>query len=205
MNKIIQKIEISGFRSIDRETIDASDVNIFSGTNDSGKSNILRALNLFFNLQPDFQKPLKFNDDYNKVSFARATMSAKMKQQIKIRIYFNIPATYKSLLSEDEVFLEKTFDRNGKLTEKYSNDAKRSQITRLVNKINYIYIPALKGEAVLEYLLALIGEYQLIGQDDIEALNQQINNKTKDLSDLLQASKISIGTTFGLPVFLSDF
>jgi AAA15 family ATPase/GTPase len=73
MNKIIKKIIISGFRSIENETISASDINIFSGTNDSGKSNILRALNLFFNSQSDFQKSLKFYDDYNKVSFARAT------------------------------------------------------------------------------------------------------------------------------------
>lgn len=205
MNKIIKKIVISGFRSIENETISASDVNIFSGTNDSGKSNILKALNLFFNSQSDFQKPLKFYDDYNKVSFARATMSAKMKQQIRIRIYFNVPLSYKSLVPEKEVFLERSFDRNGTRTEKYSNDDKRAQITRLINTINYIYIPALKGESVLEHLLALIGEYQLIDQESIETLNQQINNKTKDLSELLRTSKIPIGTTFGLPVFLSDF
>lgn len=205
MNKIINKIVISGFRSIDNETISASDINIFSGTNDSGKSNILRALNLFFNSQSDFQKSLKFYDDYNKVSFARATMSAKMKQQIKIRVYFNIPHSYKSLVSEKEVFLERSFDRYGNRTEKYSNDDKRAQITRLINTINYIYIPALKGESVLEYLLALIGEYQLIDQENIETLNQQINKKTEDLSELLRISKIPIGTTFGLPVFLSDF
>ncbi len=205
MNKIIKRVDISGFRSVDRGKVLASDVNIFSGANDSGKSNILRALNLFFNSQADFQKPLKFSDDYNKVSFAKATMAAKMKQQIKVRVYFNIPRSYKSLASEKEVYLERIFDRYGNRTEKYSNDEKRAQITKLVNKINYIYIPALKGEAVLEHLLALIGEYQLINPNSIEALNQQISTKTGDLSDLLNTSKISIGTTFGLPVFLSDF
>lgn len=205
MNKIIKQVDISGFRSVDSGKILASDVNIFSGANDSGKSNILRALNLFFNSQADFQKPLKFSDDYNKVSFAKATMAAKMKQQIKVRVYFNIPRSYESLASEKEVYLERIFDRYGNRTEKYSSDEKRAQITKLVNKINYIYIPALKGETVLEHLLALIGEYQLINPDSIEVLNQQISTKTGDLSDLLNTSKISIGTTFGLPVFLSDF
>ena len=190
---------------IDKGTILASDVNVFSGANDSGKSNILKALNLFFNSQTDFQKNLKFYDDYNKVSFARVTMAAKMKQQIKIRVYFNVPKSYKSLSSEKEVFIERTFDRYGNRTERYSNDGKRSQITKLINKISYVYIPALKGEKVLEHLLALIGEYQLIDPKSIETLNQQISSKTEDLADLLQDSKIPIGTTFGLPVFLSDF
>jgi len=48
--KIIEKIEIRHFRSFDGgvgqtkvEVVDLKDINIFSGANDSGKSNILRA------------------------------------------------------------------------------------------------------------------------------------------------------------------
>ena len=54
--KVITKINIENFRSFlgtrkddKAEVLDATDLNIFSGANDSGKSNILRALNLFFN------------------------------------------------------------------------------------------------------------------------------------------------------------
>jgi AAA15 family ATPase/GTPase len=53
---IIDKIEIRHFRSFDGGTgqprvliQDLGDLNVFSGANDSGKSNVLRALNLFFN------------------------------------------------------------------------------------------------------------------------------------------------------------
>lgn len=205
MKNIIKKVTISGFRSIENQTIHFGDINIFSGKNDSGKSNVLRALNLFFNSQTDFLKSLKFSEDYNKVSFARATMSAKMKQQIKIRVHLNVPPSYNSLKSEHEVFLERAFDRNGERTEKYSNDKKKAQITRLINSIKYIYIPALKGENVLQYLLALIGEFELIDQGDIEAINKKIAHKTSDLTGLLKQSNIPIGTSFGLPTFLADF
>ena len=47
---MIEKIEIQYFRSIYRTTItDVSEINVFTGKNDVGKSNVLRALNLFFN------------------------------------------------------------------------------------------------------------------------------------------------------------
>ena len=49
--KIIEKIEIKHFRSF-KETVkvlNLKDLNIFSGSNDVGKSNVLKILNLFFN------------------------------------------------------------------------------------------------------------------------------------------------------------
>ena len=64
--QIIEKIEIKHFRSFDggknQDKVhieNLQDLNIFSGANDSGKSNILRALNLFFN--NEISPGLKFN------------------------------------------------------------------------------------------------------------------------------------------------
>jgi 5S rRNA maturation endonuclease (ribonuclease M5) len=130
-----------------------------------------------------------------------------MKQLIKIRLYLNPPKTYKSLLGEKNVFIERQFDRNGDKIEKYStNDTKKiAAIKRIINKVRYIYIPALKGEDVLQYLLSLIGEQQLISEENITTLNDDIKNKTKDLQEILEKSGISIGTSFGLPTLLADF
>ncbi|WP_457616859.1 ATP-dependent nuclease [Lutibacter sp.] len=207
MNNFIREIEIHSFRSIEKITLPVKELNIFSGTNDVGKSNVLKALNLFFNKHTDFLKPLKFEDDYNKVSRARMMRSSKRKQLIKIRIYLNPPKTYKSLIGEKKVFIERQFDRNGDMSEKYSTDdkKKKASIKRLINKIRYIYIPALKGENVLQYLLSLIGEQQLISEDNIASLNREIANNTSDLTTILQDSGIAIGTSFGLPTFLADF
>ena len=207
MNDLITKIEIFSFRSIEKITIPVKEINIFSGTNDIGKSNILKAINLFFNYQTDFLKSLKFEDDYNKVSRAKAQRSTKMKQLIKIRIYLNPPTSYKTLTGEKNIFIERQFDRDGERFERYSteNIKKKASIKRIINKVKYVYIPALKGEDVLQYLLSLIGEQQLITDDDILSLNDSISNKTKDLKGILNNSGIQIGTNFGLPTLLSDF
>lgn len=207
MNDLITKIEIISFRSIEKITIPVKEINIFSGSNDIGKSNILKALNLFFNNQTDFQKPLKFDDDYNKVSRAKAQRSTKMKQLIKIRIHIKPPSSYKTLAGVNNIFIERQFDRDGERFERFSADEtkKKASIKRIINKVKYVYIPALKGEEVLQYLLSLIGEQQLITDDDISSLNDGIANKTKDLKEILGMSGIQIGTNFGLPTLLSDF
>ncbi len=68
--KIIEKIEIKSFRSFGNRKkskthiLKIKDLNIFSGSNDSGKSNILRALNLFFNKRTNLEDFLDFNNDF---------------------------------------------------------------------------------------------------------------------------------------------
>jgi ABC-type histidine transport system ATPase subunit len=48
--KLIRRIEISYLRSLYTAVLDRpGDMNVVFGRNDSGKSNLLRALNLFFN------------------------------------------------------------------------------------------------------------------------------------------------------------
>ena len=207
MNNLITKVQIVSFRSIEKTIIPVKEINVFTGANDIGKSNILKALNLFFNNQTDFLKPLKFEDDYNMVSRAKAQRSTKMKQLIKIRVYIKPPASYKTLSKEKQVFVERQYDREGERVEKYSsNDGKKkASIKRLINKVKFVYIPALKGEDVLQYLLSLIGEQQLVTDEDILSLNDSISEKTKDLKSILSNSGIQIGTNFGLPTLLSDF
>ncbi|GAB0806556.1 hypothetical protein LL13F55_39770 [Escherichia coli] len=43
----IRRIEITNFRSIQKIVIDSARLQVIVGNNDAGKSNILRALNLF--------------------------------------------------------------------------------------------------------------------------------------------------------------
>ena len=46
------RIEIKNFRSIRNLSISPAEFSVFVGKNDCGKSNILRALNLFFMIKP---------------------------------------------------------------------------------------------------------------------------------------------------------
>ncbi|MDP3957734.1 MAG: AAA family ATPase [bacterium] len=205
--KTISKVVIENFRSIKRIEISPKDINVFSGLNDTGKSNVLKALNLFFNNETDFQTPLKFSQDFSKVALASAQRARKQKQQIKIKIYFQPPVSFPSLKKESGIFLEKVFNRDGTVGLNYSiNDSKKqAQITRLVNKINYFYIPALKGADVLRFLLGKIGEHQLISPEEISKLNEEVNKNLSDLKDILNLSDIKITTSMGFPVLVRDF
>jgi len=52
---LINKIEIEAFRSIRHASIEGlADFTAFAGLNNSGKSNVLRALNAFFNDETDY-------------------------------------------------------------------------------------------------------------------------------------------------------
>ena len=63
--KLISQIEIDHFRSLRDEKIAAlADFTAFAGPNNSGKSNILRALNAFFNDQTDAGSAVNFPQDY---------------------------------------------------------------------------------------------------------------------------------------------
>lgn len=64
---IIREIKIINFRSIRslNRKLAPTHLNIFVGQNDQGKSNILRALNLFFHGDTDIGVPFRFEDDYS--------------------------------------------------------------------------------------------------------------------------------------------
>ena len=68
---IIKRIQIKHFRSFLGSPSEYSliidevkDLNLFSGGNDSGKSNFLRALNLFFNNKTNNTDDLNFENDF---------------------------------------------------------------------------------------------------------------------------------------------
>ncbi|MEY8216475.1 MAG: AAA family ATPase, partial [Colwellia sp.] len=67
---VIEQIEIKNFRSFGNRTgettklVKVKPLNILSGSNDSGKSNVLRALNLFFNGHTDLNRFFDSNVDF---------------------------------------------------------------------------------------------------------------------------------------------
>ena len=82
MNVNIKYIRIRRFRSFGQVEIEASRLNIYSGKNNAGKSNILRALNLFFNFQSNYGVPYDHSVDYNKAF--RGAAGGKREVQIEV-------------------------------------------------------------------------------------------------------------------------
>ena len=86
--QLIRKIEIEDFRSISSCNLEIdSDFVPIIGRNNSGKSNILRALNLFFNGETEPGRPINLNEDFH-------NPSRKKKKLISITLHFNLPAHF---------------------------------------------------------------------------------------------------------------
>jgi predicted ATP-dependent endonuclease of OLD family len=58
----LKKLILENFKAYEKAEIDLNDITIIVGRNDSGKSTILQALNLFFNPKEANTKDIFFND-----------------------------------------------------------------------------------------------------------------------------------------------
>lgn len=134
--RIITRVEVKNFRSFlgttqsdKAEILNIVDLNIFSGSNDSGKSNLLRALNLFFNDEIDNVHPFRFNSDFN---IFKCDSTHKV---IEITIYF--------IINKREFSISKFYNRDGyrnfeyRFTDKISKKEIRIDSRPNENKIRY--------------------------------------------------------------------
>ncbi len=88
--RLIKSVRIEGLRSIEDQTLEKiSDLTSFVGKNSSGKSNVLRALSLFFNNEIEPNKPLDFARDH----FERIPRSRR-KKRINISVDFDLPSNF---------------------------------------------------------------------------------------------------------------
>lgn len=176
---IIEKIEIKNFRSFgDAEKTKVyglKDLNIFSGSNDSGKSNILRALNLFFYLDKiDFYQDFVFAKDFSRAHEERLRGQQKGKSFVEISILF-APSTsqFNSSVLPKKFWITKGFYDDSTKNFTKIKDEKRKEIqhvikkgrkeinrsedvrkavTKFLKKINFQYIPAVKDRSFFDFL-----------------------------------------------------
>ena len=166
---IISKIDIEFFRSLKGVSIkNINHLNIFSGKNDIGKSNVLKALDTFFN-----KTKIQFQDDYNKERLEDVRReSVKGKQYIKITLELKNPGTYKTLPVTFTV--SKSWDRDGNIIEGHKDNfdalarrgkleqgkiqSARSSLTKFLNRIRFTYVPAIRDEQFFTYLLNKLQE-----------------------------------------------
>jgi predicted ATPase len=88
---LIKAIRIEGLRSIqDQELTEIGSLNVFVGKNSSGKSNALRALNLFFNGEIESGNPIDFARDH----FEQIPRKRK-KKRIAVSVKFKVPNNFR--------------------------------------------------------------------------------------------------------------
>lgn len=225
--KIIEKIEINDFRSFSwtkkwekSEIINIKDLNIFSGSNDSWKSNILRALNLFFNDTISIKEKFDFFKDF---PFSK---NEEYRKVISIKIYFNLSwfdkrdkflpevfsiTKFYSQFSNDyrDYLLEwknkkwediKIFSNPDKNKNKTSEKQYRQHLIWFLNNISFEYVPAIKDQDFYTNLFWRI-ILSLKNNEDkkIDGLNEKIkyyknkdNSSIKKITNLINVRKKKI-------------
>ncbi|RRJ83390.1 ATP-dependent nuclease [Aestuariirhabdus litorea] len=218
MSLKIQKIRIQNFRSIREISISPGDLAVLVGKNDSGKSNVLRALNLFFNGTTSHDHLIDFESDHN--VYNRPNRRAK---EISVKIEFCIPENYRRV-NGDEVVWEKRWRSEGLVHDKYAGRRRaqgprggvnwqeveipdRSNLHALLRNIKFVYVPAIKDLEYFSELRASI--YDVIADvADREFRNssgdfeQSIANQLKDLTDQISES-LGFQSRLALPKNLS--
>tara|TARA_R110002072_G_scaffold182916_2_gene339165 strand:+ start:6040 stop:7872 length:1833 start_codon:yes stop_codon:yes gene_type:complete len=199
----IREIEIKNFRSIRRLKVDITDFSVFVGDNDAGKSNILRALNLFFNSETDPGRPYNFELDYNRFS-----NPGRRAKQVEIEVTLELPENYWTTNGQYVVW-KKTWRRDGlhfdtrKCVRTINPETgeetyiefdfpARSRAPGLLNKIDFEYIPAIRSANYFGKLRGRI--YGVISEfegDDFENSSMEfetaIGARLKDLKDQVQS------------------
>jgi predicted ATPase len=86
--RLISSVEVETFRSIRRGTVDdLGDFTALAGLNNSGKSNLLRALNAFFTGHSEPGRQVTFGVDYHRPSLAK-----KQARRIRVTLGFSLPS-----------------------------------------------------------------------------------------------------------------
>ena len=221
MKTYIERIEITKFRSFGTtEIIECDGVNIFSGGNDTGKSNVLKALNLFFNERPDNNASYNSDQDFNKW-FRDNNLKGARDIVIRVKIaagsYFD-PTKIEHIGINEGFFAQKTFHDNGAIVPSfYYKDGReikdKMSLSRadaiIRNNIRYIYIPAVRDNnfrsSIQRDLMSIADSVdKRFGQNNnlkqlFDNLENGLKNKLSNLSKVIQETlgiKINTSVTF---------
>ena len=208
--QLINSVEISYFRSLYKQVISGiKDLTIFFGRNDSGKSNYLRALNLFFNGETNPGIPFRFPMDLCHARRREAENLTNAKKFVAIKVTFNVPPQWRKSLGDD-LYVRKTwsittgaqFGQTSSIVE----PTKQKYLTRFLNNIDFQYIPAIKDRRIFEQLLGRL--YTVLSADrefvqSLDGFAKEVQNRTSTLTSDL-ATLIGLSSTISPPTDLRD-
>ncbi len=199
---IIEKIEIRYFRSFDggqgqpNVSIEhLGDFNVFSGANDSGKSNVLRALNLFFNNEISPGVPFNKERDFSKIVSNRfdAEVAEKLKNEkkrisdlkesgvieseikqrdlrrsdevISIKLFFNNYNKQRGL--PKKFWVSKSYSQKNNFEGEYISQKKLrgAQLSIFLKNFKFEYVPAIKDRDYFNHLFQKLQTYLFEKED----------------------------------------
>lgn len=206
--RIIKKVSVKYFRSLHSvEVKKCSSVNVFSGRNDSGKSNVVKALNLFFNNQADWGSVFEFYENFSKKRLEEVRKDTiKGRQFISVKVEFDRPSNYKGSLPEtfsvekkwyrDNLIPEisnnlESLHKRGKLPSSLTT-AQRSLATFL-NKVHFEYVPAIRDR---NYVNELLSRLQRTLLDMSIEKNEALFTTAQTLADHIENQVVDLKSDF---------
>lgn len=188
----IKYVSVTNFRSIKSQKIYLNNLNIIVGNNDTGKSNFLRALNLFFNGETSTGEKYNFDTDFCRY-YNRKNKKAR---EIIIEIMFTPP---KSFSDREEIIWRKIWRKKGlyKSEKMYSDGSglnKRKRTDQWLRQLKYKYVPAIKGTDYFSNLLSdlhdvLAGtisrELKQASKEFIDSIRRHTDEISSNLSNCL--------------------
>lgn len=218
--KIIESITIRYFRSVYTITLsECKDMTVITGKNDVGKSNILKALNLFFCQQSDYLNNFKFSDDYSIIRKKEVTQDTIRGQQfISITVAFlrgerminSLPPKF-SVTKRWDMHSQECKVTTDVLTRmqqyakkqgiKYSEKTTSTSLSTFLNKIKYIYIPAIKDERVFQETLNLL-QQSLFDSKNKKVLDAPINQANKAVQEIISGLQSDFESSTGIANFV---
>jgi energy-coupling factor transporter ATP-binding protein EcfA2 len=149
--RLVSSIEVETFRSIRKgEIADLGDFTALAGLNNSGKSNLLRALNAFFTGQCEPGTVLDLATDYHRPSLAK-----KQARRIRVTVGFALPSSFsfrkdlkpvESLLAGTNFAITREWTRRQPQGVFYLNGEtltldEQHKLEQFLQLINFRYIP----------------------------------------------------------------
>lgn len=206
-NRIIE-IKIERFRSIDNLTIELGRLTTLIGHNDVGKSNITRALNLFFNNETSPGEKFDFDSDFNKFS----KLPPKKAKEIRIEVIFELPDSFrkkgKEFVKWRKVWRNEGF-REDKSHIRYIDNKELdsySKIGILLDRYFLIYVPAIKDESFFTRLLGEI--YNVLassGKSTLKKSGGRFNTEIQgNIQSLLDNLELAVGENDTFSITLPD-
>ena len=170
-HSIIKKIHIAHFRSIVNETITVNDFNVFVGLNDVGKSNVLKALDMFFNYSPD---KYKFEENFSLIY----KLPKKKAQEIIIELTMELPDNF---VDKGEFVWRKVWRDSGLIEDKFNRAFQPySRGEFFLRNTHFEYVPAVKSKEYFRDLLSKL-YVTMLG-----SASQQLVNANKRYTSVLQ-------------------
>ncbi|MBJ7313257.1 ATP-dependent endonuclease [Rugamonas sp. CCM 8940] len=207
---LIANVEVAYFRSIYKfQLSNCSDINIIFGRNDSGKSNVLRALNLFFDNQTNPGQRFRFDRDICHARLAEAQQAEGIRKFVYVKIWFTTPRSWQASLGTT-FWVKKqwsvTTQETPQFTSSITDPRLQQYLTRFLNKVRFHYIPAIKDRKIFENLQAEI--YNVISShtefaESLAGFAQTLGERTAQLSQGL-LNGLGIDSVVSTPTDLTD-